>query len=387
MKILQLCTFNVIGSAGGAEKVFCNIANRLSNCHEVINVYADDNEGTPFYNFNNKEKLYNLLKSRVKYPIYIKIKSEILKLLSKIGLWNQLLPRNIYKNAVIASRFCIIVKENSPDIIICYRCGDLDIIEKSGFDLQRVIVMFHGFPNLEGYTDNSRRLMKKVGLIQVLMPSYKRVLEDLGYKNIVVIGNVIENNECNICAFSAREKSIVCVARLDKFEKRQHLLIEAFAKIAHKYPEWNLYLYGGNSVPRNYKFELKKIINKYDLDDRVLLMGITNDAINSIRKSSVFVLPSPSEGFSLALGEAMSLGIPCIGFKSAASINELIIDGFNGYLSDDGADNLSSTLEHIIIDDEARQNMGNNAISVAKNYYPDIIYGYWENVINNMYNQ
>ena len=62
MKILQLCTFNVIGSAGGAEKVFCNIANRLSNCHEVINVYADDNEGTPFYNFNNKEKLYNLLK-------------------------------------------------------------------------------------------------------------------------------------------------------------------------------------------------------------------------------------------------------------------------------------------------------------------------------------
>lgn len=198
---------------------------------------------------------------------------------------------------------------------------------------------------------------------------------------------IFENNECNICAFSARENSIVCVARLDKFEKRQHLLIEAFAKIAHKYPEWNLYLYGGNSVPRNYKFELKKIINKYDLDDRVLLMGITNDAINSIRKSSVFVLPSPSEGFSLALGEAMSLGIPCIGFKSAASINELIIDGFNGYLSDDGADNLSSTLERILIDDEARQNMGNNAISVAKNYYPDIIYGYWENVINNMYNQ
>lgn len=116
-------------------------------------------------------------------------------------------------------------------------------------------------------------------------------------------------------------------------------------------------------------------------------MGITNDVINSIRKSSVFVLPSPSEGFSLALGEAMSLGLPCIGFKSAASINELIIDGFNGYLSDDGSDNLSNTLERIIIDDETRKKMGYNAVIVAKNYYPDIIFKCWEKVINNINNQ
>lgn len=41
-------------------------------------------------------------------------------------------------------------------------------------------------------------------------------------------------------------------------------------------------------------------------------------------------------GLCIALGDALSLGISSIGFKSCTGVNELIKDNYNRYLEDDG---------------------------------------------------
>lgn len=191
MKILQFCTYNVINSAGGAEKVFCDMANHFSATYSVINVCADDKKGEPFYKLNDTVKFYNLLDTKVKTPFSIKLHSEFCKLLSKIGLWNKPLSRNIYKENELARRLQKVLECEQPDIIICYSPNDLRIIKQLEFDLQNVIVMFHGAPSLDEYSEDILCLLNSVGKIQVLTRNFKNIMETAGYNNVVCLGNVI----------------------------------------------------------------------------------------------------------------------------------------------------------------------------------------------------
>lgn len=45
-----------------------------------------------------------------------------------------------------------------------------------------------------------------------------------------------------------------------------------------------------------------------------------------------FAFPSAYEGFGLSLAEAMSMGLPAVGYKSCSAVNELIVDGKNGFV-------------------------------------------------------
>lgn len=55
------------------------------------------------------------------------------------------------------------------------------------------------------------------------------------------------------------------------------------------------------------------------------------------KETDIFAFPSHHEGFPLALTEAMGVGIPAVGYRSCPAVNELIHDGEDGYLTDDGA--------------------------------------------------
>ena len=46
------------------------------------------------------------------------------------------------------------------------------------------------------------------------------------------------------CKDKGRENVIINVARIDGVQKRQHLLIEAFAKLKNKYLDWRVEIWG-----------------------------------------------------------------------------------------------------------------------------------------------
>lgn len=354
------------------------MANHFSANHGVINVCADDKKGEPFYKLNDSVKFYNLLDTKVKTPFCVKLRSEFCKLLSKVGLWDKPLSRNIYKDNKMSERLKKIIDAEKPNVVITYLPKDLRIIKNAGFDLKKTVAMFHCPPDLETRSAEELALLQEVGYIQVLMPSFKKIMDDYGYKNVVCIGNVVKeiNNLGNDQIL--KKKEIVCVARLDKFQKRQHLLIEAFSLIASKFPNWELLFYGGNSTPVEYKNELKKLISSYNIQNQVFLKGSVNNVINLIKESSFFVLPSSYEGLPLALGEAMSVGLPCIGFKSCPAVNELIVDGYNGYLCDENIEALAMSIENMILNEEKRIEMSKNAVISMQRYSPNNVYVEWE---------
>ena len=114
-------------------------------------------------------------------------------------------------------------------------------------------------------------------------------------------------------------------------QKNQKMLIEAFASVLKKYPEYQLIIYGDGQGREG----LEKLISERKLESRVLLPGSTTQLHEKIKSAELFVLSSDYEGMPNALIEAMCLGLPVISTKVSGA-TDLIKDHENGLLTEVG---------------------------------------------------
>lgn len=384
MKIMQICFAPIVNSAGGAEKVYCNMSNHFAKTNEVIDVCCDNLSGQPFYFLDEKVKFVNLGETcDLKIPFSVKIKHEIARFFRKNGR-NIEWPRETYIRKQISIVLKSLLKREKPDIVICYELRSMVAIAECGFPLSKMVVMFHVDVGsiINTIDSKQKQVLKKVKYIQVLLESSKNLLLSMGYDHVMCIGNVVP--EYGEYYYDTQEKLIVHVGRLEKNVKRQHLLIQAYSKIASKYPDWNIKFFGGDSKPKIYEKELQELIQKYNLDSQVFFMGKTSDIEKELKKASIFAFPSAYEGFPLALTEGMSMGLPVVGFKNCSAVNELIKDGSNGILCDESIDDLADALEELIQDESKRILYGTQAKEDMKQYSAEKIYAEWDCLIENV---
>ena len=83
--------------------------------------------------------------------------------------------------------------------------------------------------------------------------------------------------------------------------------------------------------------QIKGIVKKYNLDNNFEFLGWINSEEKSevLKKSHLFVLPSYNEGLPVSILEAISYGVPVIS-TNVGSINEAVLNDFNGYLIEAG---------------------------------------------------
>lgn len=110
--------------------------------------------------------------------------------------------------------------------------------------------------------------------------------------------------------------------------KRMDLTIKAFYKSFKDYPNVTLTIFGDG--PK--KKDLKEIINKYKLKEKVKLKGLSSreDIAREYEKSDCFVLPSRTETFGVAYIEALAMGLPVISTKCGGP--EAFVDSESGIL-------------------------------------------------------
>jgi len=118
--------------------------------------------------------------------------------------------------------------------------------------------------------------------------------------------------------------TIVCVGRLEKI-KNQQLLIKAFARLKDK--STKLILVGDGREKEN----LYKLITDLDINKRVEITGFSAAPEKYLAKANLFVLPSLSEGFGIAVVEAMQQGLPCL-CSSIGGIPEFIEENKTGWM-------------------------------------------------------
>ena len=387
MRILLANFSKMVGDSGGLAKVNVAFANEMvRRGHTVTTIYSDDHAGDFFYPLDERVTAYNLRHFRGQtslFPISYKVRREILRAFSQ--------KRGCSVNDEFTKRYLLphiqtILTETQPEIIIAFQPASAKAFLYDLGIQTPVIVMAHGDTRdyFYNYPDDEVASLRHAAVCQALLPAFAEPIREYvaGFPvRVEVIGNVVPQYAQQ--ADLAREKEtykVVFVGRLVRNIKQPHLLIQAFIRIAADFPNWTLELWGAEDK-RRYQKKLQRMVDEAGLSARIRFCGTTQDVPRVLVNSDLCAAPSAREGFSLAYTEAMSMGLPLVGYKSCVSVAELIDDGVNGLLAADGAEALAEKMAVLMRDRDLRVRMGNAARESMRVYAPEVIWGRWEDLM------
>lgn len=109
--------------------------------------------------------------------------------------------------------------------------------------------------------------------------------------------------------------------------KGHQYLIDAIPAVLEKYPETSFVFAGRGQL----ESDLKQQVNRLGLDKRVHFLGLRQDIPRILALLDVFVLPSLSEGLSMAILEAMMAGKPVVATRVGGN-PEIVLDRETGFL-------------------------------------------------------
>lgn len=409
MKIVIVQHSGFLNGTGGTEKIGCFLSNILSeNNFEVEIATNQESGGKPMFELNEQVKITNIFDKNVPqkkllelynykgrnpfFWIYYKIqkknyKAYNKKFLKKMNGIDEFNKFNLYQRSQAWKNY--IVKSN-PDLIITMTINSLlEITFGNEYNIP-IINSVNGRPDYD-YSDilwyRSKMNMellrdsyKHLTAIQVLFDSYKNYLPDtFKGKSFTIPNPVFQIDDLEIVNhYKEKERfKILNVASLVTSCKQQDIAINIFSKIADKYPTWDLHFWGiGDDLEA-----LQNQVKQLKLEDRVFFNGFTKNPIAKMKESDVFIFPSKYEGFPLALTEAMSVGLPSIGFQTCSGVNELIENNVNGFLVNNESE-LQESLENLIISKDLRIQFGANAHHMMKKFNENNVSDKWIDVIN-----
>lgn len=198
----------------------------------------------------------------------------------------------------------------------------------------------HAFKNASGYVFQTEGAKK----------CFDEDIQSRGY----VIPNPVNVSDVECLPYEERKKKIVSVGRFEFKQKRQDVLIKAFAKVYEKHPDYELYLYGDGE-----DMETANVLaQETDAKAAIFFPGAVRPAEKYIKDASILVLSSDYEGIPNAVIEAMNMKIPVISTDCSPGGARLLLgeDEF-GYIVPKGddiamAEKINYVIEH---PDEARE--------------------------------
>ena len=388
MRILLARIAALNGRNGGMEQVEARMADAMvQRGHKVGILSYDIHEGHPYYHIVDSVQLLNLndFIESSKDLLFFKCIRELVRPFSRKGALHW---RNQGRYSYFRDAMKRVLSQFKPDVIVSFDAESSAIFFGTCPALKiPLITMFH-FPadTAVNWKDpDEREALIKSAFAQVLMnDDVVTMKKRLPRANVVRIPNVVPDYG-KIAELDVKKPkyTIINVARLAKAQKRQYLLIEAFSRLAPKFPSWQLEFWG--SEPDNkheYTLELKRLIHSKGLDNRVFIRGNTNDVLSKYLTADIFAFPSAFEGFGLSMAEVMSAGLPVVAYKTCPAVNELITDGEDGFLMDDGVEPLAEGLRRLMHDQSLRVDMGKKAHVAMKKYSPFTVWKQWENLLN-----
>lgn len=380
MKILYI--INKMTNLAGIERILTCKMNYLSEKTEhsvFLLTYEQPNQALSFQ--LNDKITYQPINSPVP-------QREGLSLFGWIKAYS--LARKVFKH-----QFYNVLKAIHPDIVIStgYAYPVLDII----IDISRkvntkIIVESHvkgDTVSMKKYIYNNKlaylfsfwdsyilKKVKKADCVVTLTHEDKEFWKPYA-KRIEVIPNILTITPKKVIDY--RAKRIIAAGRY-VHQKGFDMLLEAWHIINKNVNDWHLYIFGNEN-----RKPYQRIVDKYGMNDNTHLMGATKDIAEEFSKSSIFVLSSRFEGFGLVLAEAMSCGLPCVSFDCPYGPRDILTDGEDGLLVENGnVEALSKAIERLIADENLRQSMGEKAIINVARYDSSNIMNRWEKLFSSL---
>ena len=323
MRILQVIT---LCELGGAQSVVVNLANKLSENHEVI-VAAGEGDGKMFTLLNptvGQERLPHLKRA-------LSPKNDFLTILDMRKLYRK------YK----------------PDIIQLHS-SKAGMLGRIAFPAKKVVYTVHGFDSIrlayrkflpiERWMQNRSKAI--VGVSRYDEKNLKA--ERITHQVSTVYNGIYRPEVTKELSFGLPKKykkTVLCIARLSPPKKS-----DLFMEVATLLPEY-AFVWIGNQI------EVKE-----HPENTFFLGNIPNaGAYNAI--ADLFILPSNYEGLPMVILEAMSLGKPVVA-SDVGGISEIVRNGENGYTVENKAKLFAEKIRTILENEEIYQCFSKRALSI-----------------------
>ena len=175
-----------------------------------------------------------------------------------------------------------------------------------------------------------------------------------------------------------KNKKVIMVGRYND-AKGYEYLVEAWKIVHQKHPDWSLNIYGSGELHDN----VERWILDSNLQDTMIMHEPTNDIMQKYLESSICVVSSVYEGFSMTILEAMACGVPCVSFDCPYGPHNIIKDGEDGFLVEYlNSQALGNNICNLIENEELRIRLGHNARVNVQRFSEDIIMKKWIELFN-----
>lgn len=375
MKIIYI--YHSIAGIGGVERIFTDKMNYLADKYnqEVYLVTTDQ---------GNHPLSYRISPKITHFDLSIRFHT----------VYQHSFPKRLWltweKNKELKSKLQKTVNDINPDIIIATNISFPDIVCKLNCKAKKIIeshitkysykyekhrnTIFRMYKKWEAHK-TLRTIEKKSDLIVSLT---KADAKSWHANNVTVIPNIVDIH--NKTYSQQNNKTAIFLGRFD-YQKGLDKMLEAWKIIIEKRKNWTLKLVGEGEL----KEQLINKCKELGIANNVIFTPATKDVVTEYIGSSILLLTSRYEGFGLVLVEAMQCGLPCVSFDCPYGPADIIDDGKNGYLVEDGnIEVFANRVLKLIENDELRKNMGKAAIKKSEQYLTERIMPQWMNLFERL---
>lgn len=358
LQLLLLCSSLAVGK-GGAERVITELADEMSNRgHSVCLTYREQSF--------NKQPAYA---SSLHYPYFSY--NQVQELKDHLFSSDPDVFFSFYVNHLLIDYFSIVHNTGIP--FGMQECTNPE----------RLCCNWHGGKVNPAFARWEREMVASgAAAIRLTMPNYKQSFPPYIQPRVHAFTNPAfsQTNRANIDDSQQSRKTII---KINGFKANKNLLtlLQSFALLAEEFPDWDIKVIGKEPDKKHsYVQEILGFISENNLQDRVIVSGPVDDIYTHYLAAQIHTIASLSEGCPTVVLEAMSVGLPSVGYADCSGTNELIRDGENGLLAspEDRIGNLSKALRQLMSSAELRKKMGGKALEDSKQFDPYTIYDQWE---------
>ena len=374
--------FSELTIKGGTDKVITYKANYLSTHGYDVTIVTETQMGRPHvFPLSNTVKTFDIgLDFNKQYAQSFFHRA-----------FTYFLYIHIYKN-----RLKQIIKKEKPDIVITTMGRSLDFISRfkdssikigeahtTKYHLRSLHIMEEKSIIYKWIAKSFRRRQisnaKKLSALVLLTPEDANDWK--GITNTYVIPNSIQSMPHE--ASKLNQKRAIMVGRYNE-AKGYEYLVEAWDIVYQKHPDWCVDIYGSGELHD----DVENWIKEKHLENTIIMHEPTNQIMDKYLESSICIVSSRYEGFSMAIVEAMASGVPCVSFDCPFGPRNIIKNEEDGILVEYlNSKALADNICRLIEDDNLRIKLGANARVNIQRFSEEKIMNQWINLFNSLTNR
>lgn len=176
-----------------------------------------------------------------------------------------------------------------------------------------------------------------------------------------------------------KQKEVLWVGRFDDRHKRLSLALEAWRRIEGEFPDWVFRIVGYGEDEDYYRAFVKSSNLR-----NVRFEGL-KDPYPYYGRASVFMMTSAFEGFGMVLLEALSMGAVPIAFDSFEPLHDMVEDGINGFIVEDGRmRDYCSRLRTLMSNQDLREAMSMKGVDMVDKFSAESVIPKWMELLGNL---